>query len=423
MDRHPSVIVKAADAEDVALVVRVAAETASPLSVRSGGHSLAGHSVVDDALVLDLSGLESLEFDLENRTVWAGAGLTAGELTDAAGAHGLAVGFGDAPTVGVGGITLGGGVGFLTRKHGLTVDSLLAVDMVTADGSLLTGVDEVSHPDLFWALRGGGGNFGVVTRFKFRLHPVDTVVGGLMILPGTPEVITSFVEAAEAAPDDLSTIANLMPAPPMPFLPEEIHGRPVLMALVLFSGELDDSEEALAPIRSTATPLADMVRPMKYPEIYRLFGEEEGPHPVAMEVHSMFVDHFDDTGAKTVLGYLESSTASMAVVQLRVLGGAVARVSEEATAFAHRSRRLMVNVACMYDDPSQEETHERWVRDLVAELSDGTEGVYVNFLGDEGEDRVRAAYPGATWDRLRSVKRRYDPHNLFRLNQNIPPAD
>lgn len=218
MDRHPAVIARPVDAEDVARVIALARATGLELAIRSGGHSGAGHSVCEGGIVLDLAAMKGMQFDLENGTVWAEAGLTAGEVTNAAAAHGLAVGFGDTGSVGIGGITLGGGVGYLTRKYGLTIDNLLAAEIVTADGRILH-VDTDHHPDLFWAIRGGGGNFGVVTRFKFRLHNVDTIVGGMLVLPATPDLIRAFVSEAAAAPEALTTIANVMTAPPCPFCP------------------------------------------------------------------------------------------------------------------------------------------------------------------------------------------------------------
>src|SRR5215211_5866680 len=269
IDRHPALIVRVADATDVSRVVALARESGLDLAVRSGGHSPAHHSTTDGGIVLDLSEMKGLEIDLERRTAWAQTGLTAGEYTAAAGAHGLATGFGDTGSVGIGGITLGGGVGYLVRKHGLTIDDLLAADVVSADGRLLRA-DAETHPDLFWAIRGGGGNFGVATRFHYRLHEVDSIVGGMLILPATPEVIASFVAEAEAAPEELSTIANVMTAPPMPFLPAEHHGKLVIMALLAYAGEVETCERAIAPFRALATPIADMVKTMRYPEIYKL---------------------------------------------------------------------------------------------------------------------------------------------------------
>jgi FAD/FMN-containing dehydrogenase len=319
--------------------------------------------------------------------------------------------------VGIGGLTLGGGVGFLVRKFGLTIDDLLAAEVVTADGQLLRA-DGENHPDLFWAVRGGGGNFGVATRFQFRLHEIKKAVGGMLLLPATPEVIAGFIAAAEAAPEELSTIANVMPAPPMPFLPAEQHGQLVVFAIMVYAGELEAGERALAPFRSLAKPLADLLRPMSYSEIYQ--PEPEDYHPMAV-AHTMFVNRIDRGVAETVVDYLQASDALIRVAQLRVLGGAMARVPVEETAFAHRQSRIMVNLAAFYSGPEDQAVRLAWVEDFAAALHQGDTGAYVNFLGDEGEARVRAAYPGSTWDRLRTIKTRYDPTNLFRLNQNIPP--
>jgi FAD/FMN-containing dehydrogenase len=422
-DRRPAMIIRPADADEVAYVISIARDTGTELAVRGGGHSLAAHSISDGGIVLDLSAMKAMHVDPEERIVWAQTGLTAAELTKALGDHGLAVGFGDVGSVGIGGITLGGGVGFLARKHGLTIDSLLAAEIVTADGRVLQ-VDFESHPDLFWAIRGGGGNFGAVTRFKFALAEVDEIYGGLLMLPAEPVVIRSFVELADAAPTELSAIANIMKAPPLPFLPEEQHGKPVLFGIMVYSGDPDAGVEVLSPFRALADPILDTLAPMRYRDIYEMMGgeEEAAPMPAAVILRSMFTDTFEDESAEMITEYVGGSTADMAVAQLRVLGGAVATVPDDATAYAHRDRRIMVNVAAMLSDPAETSLHEQRVDRLVARLRRDTGGVYVNFLGEEGEARVREAYPGRTWQRLRDLKRRYDPTNLFRLNQNIPPA-
>jgi FAD/FMN-containing dehydrogenase len=417
-DRQPALIVRVADAADVSHVIGLARESGLELAVRSGGHSVAGHSTTDGGILLDLSEMKGLEIDVERRTAWAESGLTTGEYTAAADAHGLATGFGDTGSVGIGGITLGGGVGYLVRKHGLTIDDVLAAEIVTADGELLR-VDAERHPDLFWAIRGGGGNFGVVTRFKYRLHPVDTIVGGMLVLPATPEVIASFVAEADAAPEELSTIANVMTAPPMPFLPAEVHGELIIMAILVYAGEGEAGERAVAPFRALAEPIVDMLKPMRYPEIYP--PEEGDYHPVA-SARTMFVDAIDRPVAEAIVDHLQASSAQMAVAQIRVLGGAMARVPAEATAFAHRSSRIMVNVAALYERPDEAAEHEPWLSGFAAALRQDDGGAYVGFLGDEGEGRIRDAYPGSTWERLAAIKGRYDPTNLFRLNQNIPPA-
>jgi hypothetical protein len=417
IDRRPAVIVRVADETDVSHVISLARGTGLELAVRSGGHSTAGHSVSAGGIVLDLGDMRALDTDAEKRTAWAQTGLTAGEYTAAADAYGLATGFGDTGSVGIGGLTLGGGIGYLVRKHGLTIDSLLAADIVTADGERIR-VDAETHPDLFWAIRGGGGNFGVATRLQFRLHEVGTIVGGMLILPATPDVIAAFIAEAEAAPEELSTIANVMPAPPMPFLPAEVQGRLVIMAMVVYAGATGAGERAVARFRSLATPIIDMLKPMRYSDIYQ--PEDPSYHPTAVG-HTMFVDTIDRDAAKTIAEYLEASDAPMRVAQLRVLGGAMARVPVEATAFAHRKSRIMANLAAFYSGPEDKTRREAWVNAFAAALRQDDSGVYVNFLGDEGEARICRAYPGPTWDRLRAVKTRYDPTNLFRLNQNIPP--
>ncbi|MGZ8592336.1 MAG: FAD-binding oxidoreductase [Actinomycetota bacterium] len=417
IDRRPAAIVRVADAGDVSHAVSLAQDGGIELAVRSGGHSSAGHSVSDGGIVIDLADMKALDIDVAGRTAWAETGLTAGEYTNAAAAHGLATGFGDTGSVGIGGITLGGGVGYLVRRYGLTIDDLLAADVVTSDGELLR-VDADSHPDLFWAIRGRGGNFGVATRFRFRLHELGRILGGILILPATPDVIAGFIAEADAAPEELSTIANVMPAPPMPFLAEEHHGRLVVFALMAHAGGVEEGQRAVAPFRTLAEPLADLLRPMTYPEMY--MPEEEGFHPMAA-FRTSFVDAIDRGAAETIVEQLGASTAMMRVVQLRVLGGAMARVPVDETAFAHRGARIMANVAAMYMDPEEQPVHQAWVDGLSGALGD-TGTAYVNFLGDEGEGRVREAYPGPTWDRLAAVKRRYDPTNLFRLNQNVPPG-
>jgi hypothetical protein len=418
IDRHPAAIIKVVNAAEVSRVISLAREAGLELAVRSGGHSNAGHSVTEGGIVLDLSLMKGLDINVEGRTAWAEAGLTAGEYTIAAGAHGLATGFGDTGSVGIGGITLGGGVGYLVRKHGLTIDHLLAAEVVTADGRILH-VDETNHPDLFWAIRGGGGNFGVATRFQFQLNKVDKVLGGMLFLPATADTIASFIGEADSAPNELSTILNIMPAPPMPFLPKEVHGRMLMMAMMVFAGDLGTGERVIAHFRSIDKPYADMIRPISYPEMYP--PETEGYHPIAAG-RTMFVDRVDRSVAEAILDRLASSTASMAVTQLRMLGGAMSHVPIEATAFAHRSSRIMANLAALYEKPEEKETHETWVEEFAATLRQSDHGAYVNFLGDVDEAQIRAAYPGATWDRLRRIKAQYDPDNLFRLNQNIPPA-
>jgi FAD/FMN-containing dehydrogenase len=418
IDKRPSAIIRAADADDVRRVVSIARDEELELAVRSGGHSIVGHSTTDGGIVLDLQTMSNIDVDMRSGTAWAQTGATALQFCSAADKHGVAVGFGDSGSVGVGGITLGGGVGYLTRKYGLTIDSLLAADVVTADGRL-RHIDADTHPDLFWAIRGGGGNFGVATRFKFRLHEMPNFTGGILVLPVTPEIIARYVAAAVAAPDELSSIVNIMPAPPMPFLAKEIHGRMVMFAMLAYAGDNDSAERAIAPFRQLATPFADMVEPKPYPVMYP--PEDHSVHPKAIG-RTVFVDTINIATANTIMDFLSSSDAAMRVAQIRVLGGAAARVPNDATAYAFRSKAMIVNVAAFYEGPEDREVRKAWVAKFAAALQPNDTGGYVNFLMDEGEARVRAAYPGPTWDRLRKIKATYDPTNLFRLNQNIPPA-
>jgi len=416
-DRHPSMIVRPADASDVAAAIALAQENGLELAVRSGGHSTMGFGVSEGGLVIDLRDMRDIAIDGKERTAWAGGGITAGAYTASAHAQGFATGFGDTASVGVSGLALGGGDGYLSRKFGLSIDELLAAELVTADGAILQ-IDGSSSPDLFWAIRGGGGNFGVVTRFKFRLHEVDTVFGGMLMLPATPQVIESFVAEAAAAPDELSTIANVMPAPPLPVVPAEHHGKLVILTQMVYAGVPRDGERAVAPLRALG-PLVDKLRPMPYPQIYA--PEDPNFHPMGAN-RVMFLDGVDREAAKTIVDHLEHSDAMVRVAQIRVLGGAIARVRSDATAYAHRSRRVMVNVTAVFGDPKEAPRYRAWAEEFRIALQKGQPGAYVNFLADDGPARIREAYPSDTWDRLRAVKRRYDPTNLFRLNQNVPPA-
>lgn len=421
VDPHPAVIARPVDDADVAAVVSYARDNGLALAVRSGGHSGAAYGTVEDGIVLDLRDLARIDIDVDGRTAWVESGVTAGDFTVEAAKHGLAVGFGDTGSVGLGGLVTGGGVGYLVRKHGLTIDNLLAADVVTADGQVRR-VDAENEPELFWAIRGGGGNVGVVTRFRFRLAELPQIVGGMLVLPATAETVAGFLALAEEAPDELSTIANVMNCPPLPFVDESVHGSIVIMAMLCWAGDPDRGVEegtaAMAPFVGLAEPLANMLRPMSYPEMYPPEDPDYRPTAVA---RTMFLDGVDVGTAKAVLDTLESSDAMLRAVQLRVLGGAAARVAEDETAYAHRSAKVMANVAAFYDGPDDRAAKQRWVEETSALLHTGDDRAYVNFLADEGEERVRAAYPGATWERLAAVKATYDPQNLFRRNQNVLP--
>jgi FAD/FMN-containing dehydrogenase len=280
-------------------------------------------------------------------------------------------------------------------------------------------VDGTTHPDLFWAIRGGGGNFGVATRFQFRLHELPSIVGGVLLLPATADVISSFVAEADAAPAELTTIANIMPAPPLPFVPAEHHGKLVMMGFMVYAGATEPGERAIAPFRALATPLADTVRPMSYGE---MFPPDPGEyHPVAV-ARTMYVDTVDRKMAETIVDHLRRSSAKMPATQLRVLGGAASLVPVDATAYAHRARRCIVTVAGLYESADETPQHESWLDHFVEAVNPADNAAYVNFIGDEGDARVRDAYPAATWNRLSAIKRKYDPTNLFRINQNVPPV-
>lgn len=417
LQREPAAIARVADAADVATAITHACRHGREIAVRSGGHSLAGHGTGDGALVIDLRELRGIHIDLEAGVVWAGAGLTAGELTAALSPHGVGVPFGDTASVGLGGITLGGGIGFLARKHGLTVDSLLAAEIVTADGEVLMA-SETSHPDLFWALRGGGGNFGVVTRFAYRLSPVGhTVLGGAIFLPATRDVLGSLMPIATNAPDELTVIAQLMAAPPAPFMPAEHVGQPTLLILFVYAGDPEAGRQAIAPFRAVAAPLAEVVQPMPYAGIYEFTRPAETPGPST--TRSVFLDALDDEAIDAILtSFAVAPEGSM--IQLRAFGGAMARVPADATAFAHR--RAMAQVAVINGLGEDAASVIAWNRALHARLEPMSSGAYVNFLEDEGEARVRAAYPAGTYERLAAVKRRYDRYNVFRRNQNVRPA-
>jgi FAD/FMN-containing dehydrogenase len=418
-DPKPAAIARVADTEDVSRVILFAHDRDVPLTVRSGGHTDFGSRNADDGLVLDIRDLRSLDIDVDGRTAWAGAGWTADGLTRALQEHGLLVGFGDTGSVGISGITLGGGIGYVARKFGMTIDALLAAEIVTADGQLLL-VDPDHEPDLFWAIRGGGGNFGVVTRFKYRLEPVGQVYGGMLVLPATVETVDGFIRAASAASNNLSTIANVMPAPPMPFLPLDLHGKPIVLAFMIALGDVAEGELQMAPFRALATPVADMLRPMAYSEIYMPEDPNYRPNPVQ---RTFFLDSIDAAKAQAILEALAASDAPLRAVQIRVLGGAMSRVPNDATAFAHRDAPLMA-VVVNFTSGEAEDKQKRaaWADALAAELRDrDRRGAYVNFMTLDSE-QVDVAYPPATLARLRQIKRRYDPNNMFRGNVNIRPA-
>ncbi len=419
VDRRPAGIIRAAGPDDVVRAIAFARETGVDIAVRGGGHSMAGHGTVDDGVLLDMSGLQGLRIDPSRRIARVEAGVLAGTYTGAAAAHGLVTPFGDTATVGITGLALGGGVGWLSRKLGLTIDSVRAFELVTADGDRVTA-GPTEHPDLFWALRGGGGNFGVVTALELDLHPLGPIHGGAVFLPLTGEVVRGYAEVASTAPDELTTIAAAMRLPPAPFVPPALVGTPALAIMPVHAGPADDGEAAMTTLRSLGTPLVDMLGPMPFPAMYELTAEGSRRQVGVTRSHSL-----PGLDAATIDTIVESLPAAppggMAMIQLRILGGAVERVPADATAYAHRDAGAIVAVIAGAEDTVQLDAPTAWVQDVAASIAPRATGAYVNFLEDEGEGRVRAAYGESTYRRLGEVKRRWDPTNLFRMNQNVRP--
>lgn len=417
IDKKPAMIIRAANAKDIQQAITLARDQNLELAIRSGGHSVAGYSTTDGGIVIDLHDMRTIDLDETHKTVWADAGVTAGELTVMLDEHDLVIGFGDTGSVGIGGITLGGGVGFLARKFGLAIDNLLAAEIVTAAGEMLH-VDKDTHPNLFWAIRGGGGNFGVVTKFKYALHSLGECYGGMLFLPATPEVISGFAQIAKDAPEELSAIVNIMPAFPMPFVPKEFHGKLSLMILMVYAGSPEEGEKAIAPIRALAAPIADMVKPMRYKDIF--MPEDDSYHPTGVS-KNMYIDDIDVAVATDILKWLDKIDAPMRVLQFRVLGGAVSRVENDATAYAHRDSNIMCNIASFYETEEEKLARQAWIDDFSVSLNQDNDAGYVNFLGPAEQDRLLDAYPQETLERLQKVKALYDPTNQFRANFNILP--
>jgi FAD/FMN-containing dehydrogenase len=415
-DRRPAAIIRPRDAQGIGAAVVAARELELDLAVRGGGHSVAGHSTTDGGLLVDLREMQAVDIDPFRLTGTAQGGTTAGAYTTAAQAHGLATPFGDTGAVGLGGLTLGGGIGWLARRHGLTIDNLLAVDLVTADGEVET-ISESSDAELFWALRGGGGNFGIAARFRYRLQPVDIVTAGALVLPLTRDVLRGVIDASLEAPEELTQITAVMSLPPAPFVPAELVGMPAVVVLPVVLGDPAAGAAAMAPFRSIATPIADLVQPMPYEAMYQLTAGGATPAPSVMR--SAFTDELSDAALDAIVERHATPEGAASITQVRVLGGAVARVPAASTAFAHRDAPLMTAIiAHVTGDPA---ATEAWADAYHAELSGSARGVYSNFLGNDGDDRLREAYPAATYERLAAIKRRVDPANVFRGNHNIRP--
>jgi FAD/FMN-containing dehydrogenase len=421
IDRRPALIARCRDPHDVVAALRLASERGLEVAVRGGGHGVAGLAVCDGGLVIDLSPMKDIAVDPGERTARAGGGVLWGELDAATQAAGLATVGGIVTHTGIGGLTLGGGIGWLMRRHGATVDNLLAAEVVTAGGSIVSA-DE----DLLWGLRGGGGNFGIVTSFEYRLHPVGPVVlaGPLYYaLEDGPEVLRHYRDVIATAPDELTTIVNLRPAPPLPVLPEELHGRPVVAIGACWAGRPEDGEAALAPLRAFGRPLVDLIAPRPYVELQRMF-DSAVPHGWHYYWKSWEVPPLTDATIDTLVEQASRITSPRSYIIVFQLGGAMARVGEHETAFGQRGDGHDVNINAVWlpGDPDADR-HVEWSRETFAALEGQSAGrAYVNFLADEGADRVRAAYGEERYARLAALKREYDPDNVLRGNQNVEPA-
>ncbi|GCE10002.1 FAD-binding oxidoreductase [Dictyobacter aurantiacus] len=418
---HPAAVVHCVNVEDVQAVITFAREHAMPLSVRSGGHSLAGFETNDAGLVLDLSAMKKIQIDPILRTARLEPGLTWSEVANALQPYGLALTAGDTGSVGVGGLLLGGGIGWMVRKYGLAIDHVRAVELVTAEGQLVRASAE-EHPELFWGLRGGGGNFGVVTAFEVDVHPGGTILGGAIFFDATEaeHIMQNYVRIASEAPDELSTEALLILAPPAPFIPVDKQGKPVVLIMLCYAGDINEGERVVAPLRELATPIIDLIAPIPYPEIFpfNAIGEVRG-----MQHHAdtFFVENISQELVHTLVDAAEGVMSAETLIQFRVLGGAMSRIKNDATAFAHRDKPGMVMVTLFGPTSHDAASLEARKQQFMQALSPYANGAYVNYLMDRSEQEVHRAYPPATYARLAALKRQYDPTNLFRFNQNILP--
>jgi FAD/FMN-containing dehydrogenase len=422
VDRRPALIARCVGVADVIAAVDLARHTGAELSVHSTGHNVTGCAVSAGGLVIDLSRMKGLRIDPARRRAWAQPGVLWGAFDHETQAFGLATTGGRISTTGVAGLTLGGGYGWLMRSCGLAVDNLLSVDAVLADGSFVHA-SATKNPDLFWGVRGGGGNFGVVTCFEYRLHRVGPLVtGGAAFYPArnATAVLRCYRRVMAAAPDELAAQCNFLLAPPAPFVPSELHGVPVVAIAVCHTGSVEDARRDLACLGELGPPLVDRIRPMPYVAAQRLFDAAGRFGPLVYGRSGHLLELGDDV-IEILVRYAPRMTSPFSIVMLSPLGGAVARVGEHDTAFGHRHAAYSYAINAVWTDPGQSEPSIRWVDQLWGALRPHSKGVYVNELGDEGEDRVREAYNPTTYERLVAVKERYDPTNLFHLNQNIRP--
>ncbi|MGN6390626.1 MAG: FAD-binding oxidoreductase [Gemmatimonadales bacterium] len=423
IDRRPWLIVRCATAEDVARAVRFGRAHDLLVAVRGGGHNIAGNAVCDGGLMIDLSPMRSVRVDQAARTAVVGPGCTLGDVDRTTQSYGLAVPLGVNSTTGIAGLTLGGGFGWLSRRLGLTIDSLLSAEVVTADGEIVRA-SASEHPELFWGLRGGGGNFGVVTSFEFRLHPVGPeVLAGLVVHPlgAAKDVLRYYREFVAGTPEALACWFVMRLAPPLPFLSPEWHGKPILALAMCWSGDVSVGEKVTAPLRGFGSPLADVVAPNPYADWQTALDPLLTPGFRNYWKSHDFLE-LSDGLIDVLVSHAERIPDPNTEIAYAQLGGAVSRVPGEATAYGHRDAQYVMNVHGRWADPDRDAVCIGWARDLFrAAAPYATGGVYVNFLTGDEPDRVRAAY-GSNYERVVALKNRYDPTNLFRLNQNIRPS-
>ncbi len=423
IDRHPALIARCTGASDVSAAVTFARQAGLPLAIRGGGHSFPGQSVCDDGIVVDLGEMKGIVVDPQARTATAEAGVLLGELDRETQAYGLAVPAGIVTHTGLAGLTLGGGIGWLQRKYGLTIDQLLSVDLITAEGELVKA-SETENADLFWGVRGGGGNFGVVTKFEFRLNPLGpNLVAGPVFWPieESPEVLRFYRDWIAAAPDDLMTIVIHRKAPPLPFIPSELHGKPVVAVVCCYAGSVEEGEEVIAPLKAFGSPVLDLCEPKPFLEHQSMF-DPSFPHGQWYYMRACDVAELTDEVIDITVEHAMRIRSPLTAFPIWQMGGAISRVGEDETAFSGRGAGHTFNITAATAGRDGFDEEREWVRDFWSALEPHhTSGVYVNFLMNEGEDRVREAYGAKKYDRLKALKRRYDPDNLFRLNQNIPP--
>jgi FAD/FMN-containing dehydrogenase len=424
IDRRPALIARPADAEEVARAIAYARAEGLAVAVRCGGHSIPGHSSVDGGLVIDLSAhLGGVVVEPGTRRVRVGGGSLLGALDRATQAHGLVVPSGHVSHTGVGGLILGGGTGWLMRRYGLTIDSLRSVEVVTADGEI-TRASEDEQPDLFWAMRGGGGNFGVVTELELEAHPLGTeLVAGMLVYPlaQAREVLGFVRDWMEKAPDELTSFPVFVTAPPQPPFPSELHGTPVLAVGVAYAGAIDEGMRALEPLKRFAVPSLDLAGPMPYLALQTML-DASVPHGLHNYNRAEWLDDLTDEAVTVLVEHVERISSPRSQVILARMGGAVARVATDATAFPHRQARNLLWIISAWRPDEDAAPHLQWAHEIsVAMKPFAAGGVYVNALGDEPADRVRSAF-ASNWQRLTEIKQRFDPDNVFRLNANIPPA-